>query len=99
MESAVRGRGTDIARVRPEWALANNAALIAAPRSRTAGLKLDGRVFLHEYDPEADPRIRHPYGHTYCARSSRELDRFQHLTDPVSTRSSSLPEIKPSTKS
>jgi uncharacterized protein YbcC (UPF0753/DUF2309 family) len=35
--------------------LANNAALIAAPRSRTAGLKLDGRVFLHEYDPAADP--------------------------------------------
>ena len=55
LESAVRGRGTDIAQVRPEWALANNAALIAAPRSRTAGLKLDGRVFLHEYDPEADP--------------------------------------------
>ena len=50
-----RHRGTDIAQVRPEWALANNAALIAAPRSRTAGLKLDGRTFLHEYDPAADP--------------------------------------------
>ena len=55
LDSAVRSRGTDIAQTRPEWALANNAALIAAPRSRTAGLKLDGRVFLHEYDPAADP--------------------------------------------
>ncbi len=55
LDSSVRSRGTDIAQVRPEWALANNAALIAAPRSRTAGLKLDGRVFLHEYDPADDP--------------------------------------------
>jgi uncharacterized protein YbcC (UPF0753/DUF2309 family) len=55
LDQAVRGRGTDTAQVRPEWALANNAALIAAPRSRTAGLKLDGRVFLHEYNPAADP--------------------------------------------
>ena len=58
LDQAVRGRGTDIAQVRPEWALANNAALIAAPRSRTAGLKLDGRTFLHEYDPAADPESK-----------------------------------------
>lgn len=55
LDEAIRERGTDIAQVRPEWALANNAALIAAPRSRTAGLSLDGRAFLHEYDPAADP--------------------------------------------
>lgn len=55
LDQAVRNRGTDIAQVRPEWALANNAALIAAPRSRTAGLKLDGRTFLHEYDLLSDP--------------------------------------------
>ena len=55
LDRAIRSRGHDIAQVRPEWALANNAALVAAPRSRTAGLKLDGRVFLHEYDPAADP--------------------------------------------
>jgi uncharacterized protein len=55
LDNTIRERGTDIAQLRPEWALANNAALIAAPRSRTAGLKLDGRVFLHEYDPVADP--------------------------------------------
>jgi uncharacterized protein YbcC (UPF0753/DUF2309 family) len=58
LEKAIRSRGTDIAQVRPEWALANNAALIAAPRSRTAGLKLDGRVFLQEYDPTADPESK-----------------------------------------
>lgn len=52
--AAVRGRAADIAQVRPEWGLANNAALVAAPRSRTAGLKLDGRVFLHDYDASAD---------------------------------------------
>ncbi len=55
LDAAVRGRAFDIAQVRPEWGLANNAAIIAAPRQRTAGLKLDGRVFLHNYDPAADP--------------------------------------------
>jgi uncharacterized protein YbcC (UPF0753/DUF2309 family) len=47
-------RAADGSQVRPEWALANNAALVAAPRDRTAGLKLDGRVFLHDYDPDSD---------------------------------------------
>jgi uncharacterized protein YbcC (UPF0753/DUF2309 family) len=51
----IRQRGQDIAQIRPEWALANNAALIVAPRSRTASLRLDGRTFLHEYDPMLDP--------------------------------------------
>lgn len=55
VDAAIRARARDIAQVRPEWGLANNAALIAAPRSRTAGLKLDGRVFLHDYDASADP--------------------------------------------
>lgn len=58
LDEAVRARGTDIAQIRPEWGLANNAALIAAPRSRTAALKLDGRAFLHEYDPAADPESK-----------------------------------------
>lgn len=54
IDAAVRSRANDIAQVRPEWGLANNAALIAAPRSRTSALKLNGRVFLHDYDAAAD---------------------------------------------
>jgi uncharacterized protein YbcC (UPF0753/DUF2309 family) len=55
LEHAIRMRGCDISQVRPEWGLANNAALIAAPRHRSADLKLDGRVFLHDYLAAEDP--------------------------------------------
>lgn len=55
LENLLRARAADISEVRPEWGLANNAALIAAPRSRTAALKLDGRTFLHDYDAANDP--------------------------------------------
>lgn len=54
LDAAVRARAADIAQVRPEWGLANNAALVAAPRYRTRNLKLDGRVFLHDYEAAAD---------------------------------------------
>jgi len=49
VEAEVRRRSRDWSHVRQEWALANNAAFIAAPRARTAGLNLGGRAFLHEY--------------------------------------------------
>ncbi|WP_295586264.1 YbcC family protein [uncultured Lamprocystis sp.] len=49
VEANVRRRSRDWSQVRPEWALANNAAFIAAPRTRTAGIDLGGRAFLHEY--------------------------------------------------
>ncbi|WP_395703257.1 putative inorganic carbon transporter subunit DabA [Aquabacterium sp.] len=51
----LRERAAHWAETRPEWALADNSAFIAAPRSRTLGLHLGGRVFLHDYDERLDP--------------------------------------------
>lgn len=48
-------RADDWAQTRPEWGLANNAAFIVAPRSRTRGIDLQGRCFLHDYDHRQDP--------------------------------------------
>ncbi len=47
-------RARDWAEVRPEWGLAGCRAFVAAPRARTAGGRLDGRAFLHDYDWRAD---------------------------------------------
>ncbi|MDZ4743008.1 MAG: DUF2309 domain-containing protein [Verrucomicrobiota bacterium] len=54
-DEKIRQRSKDWAQVRPEWGLAGNAAFIAAPRERTRGLNLQGRVFLHNYDVNLDP--------------------------------------------
>lgn len=51
-------RSRDWAEVRPEWGLAGNAAFIVAPRSRTAGLNLAGRTFMHSYDHRLDPELK-----------------------------------------
>ncbi|MFC0004866.1 putative inorganic carbon transporter subunit DabA [Micromonospora siamensis] len=48
-------RAADWAQVRPEWALAGNAAFVAGPRDRSAGLDLGCRTFLHSYDWSTDP--------------------------------------------
>lgn len=50
-----RARSQDWSQVRPEWGLANNAAFLIAPRNRSRGLDLQGRVFLHEYQSACDP--------------------------------------------
>jgi uncharacterized protein YbcC (UPF0753/DUF2309 family) len=51
---AIRRRASDWAQTRPEWGLANNAAFIVAPRSRSRGIDLQGRAFLHDYDHARD---------------------------------------------
>jgi hypothetical protein len=54
----VLARSRDWSQVRPEWGLAGNAAFVAAPRERTAGLDLAGRAFLHSYDYHVDEGFR-----------------------------------------
>jgi uncharacterized protein YbcC (UPF0753/DUF2309 family) len=55
LSKAIRNRANDWAQTRPEWGLANNAAFIVAPRSRTKPVILEGRSFLHDYDFRTDP--------------------------------------------
>ena len=57
LERNIKARANDWAQVRPEWGLANNAAFIVAPRSRSQHLDLAGRAFLHDYDHAQDPEL------------------------------------------
>lgn len=49
-----RQRANDGAQTRPEWGLAGNAAFLIAPRNKSVGAALGGRVFLHDYDSSRD---------------------------------------------
>ena len=55
LQKSLRQRANNWAQVRPEWGLADNAAFIVAPRSRSQHLDLGGRSFLHDYDHRLDP--------------------------------------------
>lgn len=48
-------RTADWANSRPEWGLSGNAAFVIARRALTREANLQGRTFLHSYDPEQDP--------------------------------------------
>jgi uncharacterized protein YbcC (UPF0753/DUF2309 family) len=54
LKRALQERANHWAETRPEWALADNAAFVAAPRARTRGAHLGGRAFLHDYDHRLD---------------------------------------------
>jgi len=54
VDSLIHERSRDWSQVFPEWGLAGNAAFIAAPRSRTTGIDLSGRAFLHDYEWRKD---------------------------------------------
>jgi uncharacterized protein YbcC (UPF0753/DUF2309 family) len=58
LASRIRARARDWAELRPEWGLAGNAAFVIAPRARTRGLDLGGRVFLHDYRWSQDNEFR-----------------------------------------
>jgi uncharacterized protein YbcC (UPF0753/DUF2309 family) len=54
----LRGRSRDWSQVRPELGLAGCAGFLAAPRARTRGVDLEGRIFLHDYDWRSDEGFR-----------------------------------------
>lgn len=54
----LRGRSRDWSQMRPELGLAGCAGFLAAPRARTRGVDLEGRIFLHDYDWRSDEGFR-----------------------------------------
>jgi len=58
LRTAVTARASDWSEVRPEWGLADCAAFIVAPRSRSRHLNLAGRSFLHDYAWQNDSEFK-----------------------------------------
>jgi uncharacterized protein YbcC (UPF0753/DUF2309 family) len=57
LHEVIKDRTRNWAQVRPEWGLADCAAFIVAPRSRSKHLNLGGRSFLHDYQWARDPEF------------------------------------------
>ncbi|RFZ86085.1 DUF2309 domain-containing protein [Mucilaginibacter terrenus] len=53
-DDAIMARSKDWSQIRPEWGLAGCSAFVVAPRSRTKGINLGGKSFLHSYEWEKD---------------------------------------------
>ncbi|MBY0405643.1 MAG: DUF2309 domain-containing protein, partial [Cyanobacteria bacterium] len=53
-EGDIGKRSRDWAETRPEWGLTGCMAFIVAPRKRSIGKNLEGRVFLHDYQWRQD---------------------------------------------
>ena len=58
VDQEIAGRARDWSQTRPEWGLAGCAAFLVAPRRRSRGVDLGGRVFLHSYDWRRDAGLR-----------------------------------------
>lgn len=54
IDKAIKNRSKDWSTLRPEWGLAGCSAFIIAPRHRTQHINLDGKSFLHSYNPKDD---------------------------------------------
>lgn len=57
-ERSLAHRGRNWAETRSEWGLAGCTAFIAAPRALTAGERLEGQTFLHDYVWQRDADFR-----------------------------------------
>lgn len=58
IEKDVISRSNDWSQIRPEWGLAGCSAFVIANRSRTKGMNLRGKSFLHDYDWNSDTEFK-----------------------------------------